>query len=386
MSVLLLLSTFLSLFLSGLVFLKKNKKYSDYLLGYWFLFTAFHMFLLYIQYYNAEHDFPYPALIGIDISLIVVHPIWIFIYILSYIRPNTRSFKILWHLLPVVVVNLVLLKTYYLRSNAEKIESLKSAFQGTGYIDQEIELSAFIVISIAFAYLLASFWLLWRHRRNVKDHYSTIEGKDLKWLQILLYGIAVVIIVNTLLEWIRNYMDIFPPNLGNYIGLIFILIGISFVGIKGIRQTSVFVDYDSFISSKEHKEDHVHYDDNNNHKSSAHDSSDKDYEDLVKYMEHYKPFTDIDLNLFKLAELTDLRSRYLSQLINQKSGKNFFDFVNSYRIKEFKSRVRQPENKHYTLLSIAFDCGFNSKATFNRVFKNQTGYTPSEFFINPGLE
>jgi AraC-like DNA-binding protein len=80
-----------------------------------------------------------------------------------------------------------------------------------------------------------------------------------------------------------------------------------------------------------------------------------------------------------------MKPRYLSQLINKKSEKNFRDFINQFRIEEFKKRARDPDSKNYTLLSIAYECGFNSKATFNRVFKNHTGITPSTFYKHPEL-
>jgi AraC-like DNA-binding protein len=70
---------------------------------------------------------------------------------------------------------------------------------------------------------------------------------------------------------------------------------------------------------------------------------------------------------------------YLSQIINQKEKKNFYDFVNTYRFEEFKKLIAQQKNQQYTLLSLAYDCGFSSKSSFNRYFKKATGQTPSEY-------
>ncbi len=70
---------------------------------------------------------------------------------------------------------------------------------------------------------------------------------------------------------------------------------------------------------------------------------------------------------------------YLSQIINEKEGKSFYDFVNSFRVEEFKRLVKDSKNKQFTLLALAYDCGFNSKSSFNRYFKKNTGKTPSEF-------
>ncbi|MEZ4905955.1 MAG: helix-turn-helix domain-containing protein [Spirosomataceae bacterium] len=80
-----------------------------------------------------------------------------------------------------------------------------------------------------------------------------------------------------------------------------------------------------------------------------------------------------------LAQKLKTNPSVLSAAINQNFGKNFNDFVNEYRIEEFKKQIQLPENKKLTLLAIAFDCGFNSKATFNQAFKKLTGQSPKEF-------
>ena len=69
----------------------------------------------------------------------------------------------------------------------------------------------------------------------------------------------------------------------------------------------------------------------------------------------------------------------LSQVINVGARRNFNDFVNEYRVDEFKRQVRNPANAHLSFLGLALDCGFNSKATFNRAFKKFTGLSPKEF-------
>ena len=75
----------------------------------------------------------------------------------------------------------------------------------------------------------------------------------------------------------------------------------------------------------------------------------------------------------------------LSKLINSQLHQNFFDFINKYRIEEFKNLALDAEHKHYSILVIAYDAGFNSKASFNRIFKNITGYTPSQYIKNKNL-
>jgi AraC-like DNA-binding protein len=74
---------------------------------------------------------------------------------------------------------------------------------------------------------------------------------------------------------------------------------------------------------------------------------------------------------------------HLSQVINQLEGKNFFDFVNAYRVEEVKRKMADDRSKKLTLLAIALESGFNSKTSFNMVFKKMTGQTPSQYYKSP---
>ena len=92
-----------------------------------------------------------------------------------------------------------------------------------------------------------------------------------------------------------------------------------------------------------------------------------------------QPWLEPELTLTELAHRLRTNPSVLSRVINSGCGQNFNDFVNSYRVEAFKEAVKNPKNKHLSLLGIALDCGFNSKATFNRAFKKFTGLLPKEF-------
>ena len=100
---------------------------------------------------------------------------------------------------------------------------------------------------------------------------------------------------------------------------------------------------------------------------------------IENIMQEGKLFLEPELSLSELAAKLKTNSSVLSAAINSNFGKNFNDFVNEYRVEEFKKQIKLPENRNYTLLAVAFDCGFNSKATFNRAFKKFTGQAPSRF-------
>lgn len=100
---------------------------------------------------------------------------------------------------------------------------------------------------------------------------------------------------------------------------------------------------------------------------------------LDNVMSEKKPFLMPSLPLNKLAKEINLPTRYVSFLINQYHQKNYKEYINSYRIETFLQKAKSDEKNQKTLLGLALESGFNSKSTFNEVFKNHTGKSPSEY-------
>jgi AraC-like DNA-binding protein len=100
---------------------------------------------------------------------------------------------------------------------------------------------------------------------------------------------------------------------------------------------------------------------------------------IISLLEQEKIYEDAELTLTQMAKLLKTNPSVLSKVINQGFGQNFNDFINQYRIEAVKEKLKAGEQQKQTLLGIAFDCGFNSKATFNRAFKKLTGQSPKEW-------
>ena len=94
-------------------------------------------------------------------------------------------------------------------------------------------------------------------------------------------------------------------------------------------------------------------------------------------MREERPYLEPTITLTDLTRSIGVNTTVLFYAINKGFDKNFNDLINEYRINEVKSKLRKTDDE--TLLGIAFDCGFNSKATFNRAFKKFTGVSPEEF-------
>lgn len=102
-------------------------------------------------------------------------------------------------------------------------------------------------------------------------------------------------------------------------------------------------------------------------------------ENLLAYMDREKPYLNAKLNIGDVVTALNCTEPDLSQLLNSHLHVNFANFVNTYRVNEIKRRLNQENLSRYTLSSLSEQCGFSSKATFYRVFKNITGMTPLEY-------
>ena len=103
------------------------------------------------------------------------------------------------------------------------------------------------------------------------------------------------------------------------------------------------------------------------------------WNNLQKLMKEEKLYIKPELNLGELANYLKTSKNKLSQVINEQANKTFNDYVNAYRVNQAKEMIDDQSHRHLTLLAIAYDSGFSSKSTFNRVFKKQEGITPSEY-------
>ena len=108
------------------------------------------------------------------------------------------------------------------------------------------------------------------------------------------------------------------------------------------------------------------------------------YNNLVNYIESEKPFKDNELRLANLADKVGYSTHLLSKVINKKSGKNFNNFINHYRLIEAEKLLLENNNKH-NIKTIYFDVGFNNKVTFYKAFREKHNCTPTEYKISKHL-
>jgi AraC-like DNA-binding protein len=103
---------------------------------------------------------------------------------------------------------------------------------------------------------------------------------------------------------------------------------------------------------------------------------------LVNKVEEGELYKNNNLTLQDISEKLDISVHNLSQVLNNYLGQNFIDFINQYRVNAVKNKLTDKTNDHLKILTIAFDCGFNSKTSFNAIFKKYANMTPSEYRYN----
>jgi len=164
-----------------------------------------------------------------------------------------------------------------------------------------------------------------------------------------------------------------------YLIIVAMLLLVSFLGYYGINQSKILLpdfllEEDKLNTKKEVK-----------NKVQLHIAK-TEFEPLKNELEllfsNSRPYLDENLTLGKLANELSITDKKLSILLNQFMNTNFYDLVNKYRVLAVTQKMEQDTYKNYNLFGIACECGFKSRTSFNRIFKNETGYSPSAYKKN----
>ena len=338
-------------------------------------FTIMGLVLIEHFLFQKEVIFNYPHLIGLTYTLpIILGPILLF-YTKSLVNEKHTNFyrDLFLHAIPFLLITFFLIYDFYFLSAQEKLIYYEKETQGKTSAAIYIA-EIFINFSIP-VYSIVSLLLLKTHLRQIKHSFSNTKKIDLHWLKIVLMCMILVSIVSVSMGLLSDYFKVISFQDGDNFVYITLTIIIYFLGYYGIKQKPVFSSA-APISETEHT---AALKPKYTNSSLKPDEKEKLIKLLTQYMETEKPHLNENLTLGELANKLEILPNNLSRLINEGFGKNFYEFVNAYRINEVKKSLVDPKFAHYSLLGIALECGFNSKSTFNSVFKQFTGKTPSAY-------
>ncbi|RPI04132.1 MAG: AraC family transcriptional regulator [Ignavibacteriae bacterium] len=325
-------------------------------------------------YYSKGWYMLYPHFMGISYTFPLLYGPLFYLYAAFVSKKMDRFRYVDWlHFAPVAVV-LIICFPVYLYSAADKIIFVNNIMHHIMPI--QFAVFAAIIPVQGLVYTFFTIRIEREYDKKIRDQYSTIDLINLHWLKhitiamIIIWSIVAILFVLQLLT---------SGHTGIYVLLqLSISILIYSIGYKAMQQPEIFLNPSaaSSLSASSGKYERSGLSD-----EFAEEIKNK----LQTVMTAEKPYLENDLTLQKLADRIKISSHNLSEVINSKMNLTYYDFINSHRVEEFKSRLHDPENEKYNLLSIAFDSGFKSKGTFNSIFKKFTGLTPSEYKMNMHL-
>jgi len=225
-----------------------------------------------------------------------------------------------------------------------------------------------------------------------EENYSILEKNDLSWYKQLILGLFVIILIDSCCTVYEMFLPEIPWNIGTIIAFLFVGFYL-YLGYKGMFQSRILMP--DFLLQKIEEDNRLDIllNNNVNHLSESLEKSapirqldvfsskeiETIKEKLNELLEIDKIFLDDELNLTDLSDKIGISNKKLSELLNQHLNTNFYNLINDYRISEVLKKFEKGDPNKYTIVSIANDCGFQSKASFYRIFKQKTGVSPSEY-------
>jgi AraC-like DNA-binding protein len=371
--ILFLLVLFLLLFISIFLFTSdKGKRISNVLIGSFFLVICLNLtdsFLLLKQVYFQN---PAWALWGSN-PLLLCGP-FIFLYTQSGIYKDFKFTKRkLFHFIPFLIFFSVSEISYLAAGYNNQIEILYKIIERK--IPPAVYIGSFIIYVHFFSYLFVALQLVKKYELAASNQYSAAQKVTLNWLKTTIWFFLALMLVSAINSYLSFQSVIQAYFFVLSIMIFLLLLFITFLLFKALRNPAIF----SAWSEKEIEEAIQ----TPKYTSPAPDNE-KQFilERLQQHMQSVKPYLEPELTLDELATQLSVKPKMLSQTINELLQKNFFEFVNHYRIEEAKRLLTNPKDKKITVLEVMYEVGFNSKSSFNTIFKKDTGLTPSEFKKN----
>lgn len=312
-----------------------------------------------------------------------------FLYTRYLIRPSDHfSRRDYIHFLPILLLGLLTLCVYGLNLPAP-VELSLGASNRSGF--PRFVVINWLMILHAYLYLGQTMRLLGRYDREIRSNFSTIEQIQLNWLKL----ISWFILSAWSIFFLENLLLLADFSLSGFALPTFMMaVYIYIIGYMAWFKSEIFQKGDTTVSLQQLPMNQPNSGEEESvpvasaiaekyQKSGLTREKMEEYaRQLLDYMNKHKPYREATLNLNQLALQVNMRPYHLSEVLNVHFQKNFYDFVNQFRVEEVKNNLIDPRVKNLTILAIAFEAGFNSKAGFNTIFKKLCGMTPSQYREN----
>lgn len=344
--------------------IRKGKPTSNKLLAIFFLLLAFNLGDGLLVYYGFYKKFPQLAHLEDGFVFLVGPVLYFYTKSIVYKQFKLKTNDIL-HLIPFTFFTFLFQLFYHLQpEDYQKV--IQSAIQ-----QQRLPAGFYFSIVVVYAHIGVYLFYAYRdivfYRHQIREKFSHLGQRNLDWLMFMIVSVGTLL----LLSFVYSFLPLATKTFFNS-GLI-IVIGFIFVFIntivwKALRQPEIFSGVEDELKKEKYAGSSL---------SEAERNTGRLRLDLLMTTE--KPFLNADITLEELAEKSNMASKKLSQLINENYHQNFFDFINSFRIREAQRLLKESSDANLTVLEVMYQSGFNSKSSFNTLFKKKTGQTPSEF-------
>lgn len=341
---------------------RKEKRISNRFLAFFVLSYAIFILPFFLTRTGALYAFPH--FIGVSTPFYFTLGPLFFLYILSLTTPEFQFRKT--HLLHFIPFGLGILSwiPFYAHTASIKLDLLTNNLIRS-QTETNIIRGARLVHLLVYLVLIA--WLIKKHKHDIKESFSAIDKIKLGWIEFL-----VLLMVSDIVGYfILTMIGAAQPELyaaRKTIFGIWKVVVIFLIGYKGLTQPEIYTGPDWKKDSGKYRSSTM-----TTLQAEAY------LKTLTEHMKLEKPYLENELTLSKLASQIEIGPRHLSQVINEKLNRNFFDFVNRYRVEEAKKLLKNMDTSQSSILDVAFDSGFNSKSSFNMIFKKYTEMTPSQF-------
>lgn len=375
----LLLAAAQGILLSFLIIQKHWKLFANYFLASLMLLLS--ITLLYLMLSELGWYKKYPVLMLLPVGLpLIANPLF-YLYAKYLINLSKSYNKNDWlHFIPFLLFELFLLPDYL--GCREHIIALFDTIPNEQLHPKFLFFNWLIIVQ-GVTYIILTLKIIKNYSNSLQKVFSNIEKIRLDWLRniIILVGAVWFVFISENVFYLLDihFFKIFDT------ASVFAALLVYGLGYLGLLKSEVF-EQPAFEENFKFTEPIVNSERINSQQEKKYEKSGLTKENARKYldqlqklMEEKKPFLNSNLTLNQLAKMLTISPHNLSEVINTQLNQNFFDFVNQYRIEKVKGDLANAEKQNLTLLAIGLDAGFNSKSSFNAIFKKYTGKTPSEF-------
>ena len=297
-------------------------------------------------------------------SLLTLGPL-LYLYIKSSVEKNFKLKIVdILYFFPFFFGFLVLTRIYFLPQE-QQIKFVEQFYKNEVSVYEMF----FRYFDIAYraVFVILSIKILNDYREKLKEEYAGLEKIDFGWLkQFLIYYLLTIFVL--LIVTVFNLNNDYRIILAIYLAIIMYVIGYKFMSLPAQAKVESLLPDKSGAKYRK--------------SGLTEEKREKIKRRLRELVQKDKIFVNPELTIGKLAEILGESQNHVSQVLNEEFGKNFYEFINGYRVEYAKELLVSDKYKNESILSIAFEVGFQSKSTFNAVFKKLNNTTPSNFRKN----